>query len=411
MTALRKLGSKGYRVLRSYSRPSHLTVIARQLCKRHGPVHADSDHLEATIAWLCRSQDVVGGSGSSAGYFFETGWGPPYPETTGYIIPTLLRYADRCGDSSYVDRARSMGDWEIDIQLPSGAVRGGRGINDYPIVFNTGQVMLGWCSLYRVTQEDRFLTAAVDAANWLLTVQDADGKWRRHSFMDAPHAYHTRVAWALLETYQLAGEDRYRHAAESNIKWALSFSGRHGWLEYMGFTPDEAPLTHTIAYTLRGLLESARFLPDVTATEAKDLVLAAAHKTLRVYELRKRVPEDEPAFFPGAFAQDWRPARSPSCLVGNAQMAIIWLKVYQLTQDARFLNGALKMLDQVKQTQDLSSGNAGIHGGVAGSYPVWGPYLRLAYPNWAAKFFADALMLQEALMEPLEISRAPGVGT
>jgi len=281
----------------------------------------------------------------------------------------------------------------------------------YYLFFLTGQVMLGWCSLYRVTQEDRFLTAAVDAANWLLTVQDADGKWRRHSFMDAPHAYHTRVAWALLETYQLAGEDRYRHAAESNIKWALSFSGRHGWLEYMGFTPDEAPLTHTIAYTLRGLLESARFLPDVTATEAKDLVLAAAHKTLRVYELRKRVPEDEPAFFPGAFAQDWRPARSPSCLVGNAQMAIIWLKVYQLTQDARFLNGALKMLDQVKQTQDLSSGNAGIHGGVAGSYPVWGPYLRLAYPNWAAKFFADALMLQEALMEPLEISRAPGVGT
>ncbi len=446
MTALRKLGSKGYRVLRSYSRPSHLGVIAQQVCKRHGPVHADSDHLEATIAWLCRSQDVVGGSGSSSGYFFETGWGPPYPETTGYIIPTLLRYADRCGDSSYVDRALSMGDWEIDIQLgyiiptllryadrcgdssyvdralsmgdweivqlPSGAVRGGRGINEYPIVFNTGQVMLGWCSLYRVTHEDRFLTAAVDAANWLLTVQDADGKWCRHSFMDAPHAYHTRVAWALLETYQLAGEDRHQQAAESNINWALSRAGKDGWLEHMGFTPDEPPLTHTIAYTLRGLLESAPFLTEGTADEARNLVLAAAHKTLRVYELRKRAPEDVPALFPAAFVENWRPAYSPaSCLVGNAQMAIVWLKVYQLRQDARFLNAALKMLDQVKQTQDLSSGNAGIRGGVAGSYPVWGPYLRLAYPNWGAKFFADALMLQEALMEPLESGCSPGVGS
>ncbi len=412
MTALRKLGSKGYRVLRSYSRPSHLAVIARQVCRRHGPVHADSDHLEATIAWLCRSQDVVDGSGSSSGYFFETGWGPPYPETTGYVIPTLLRYADRCGDSSYVDRALAMGDWEIDIQLASGAVRGGRGINDYPIVFNTGQVMLGWCALYRVTHEDRFLTAAVDAANWLLTVQDADGKWRRHSFMDTPHAYHTRVAWALLETYQLAGEDRHRHAAENNINWALSLSGRHGWLEHMGFTPDEPPFSHTIAYTLRGLLESAPFLTEATADKARDLVLAAAHKTLRLYELRKLAPEDMPAFFSAAFAENWRPARSPSsCLVGNAQMAIVWLKVYQLTQDARFLNAALKMLDQVKQTQDLSSGNAGIRGGVAGSYPVWGPYLPLAYPNWAAKFFADALMLQETLMEPLESGCPPGVGT
>ena len=409
MTALRKLGSKGYRVLRSYSRPSHLSVIARQVCKRQCPVYSDSDHLEATIAWLCRSQDVVGGSGSSSGYFFETGWGPPYPETTGYIIPTLLRFAERREDSDYIERALTMADWEIDIQLPSGAVRGGRGINDYPIVFNTGQVILGWCALYRATNEDRFLTAAVDAANWLLSVQDADGKWRRHSFMDTPHTYHTRVAWALLETYQLAGDERHRRAAENNVGWALSCAGKSGWLEHMGFTSDEPPFVHTIAYTLRGLLESARFLAEDTAAAARSLVMAAAHITLRRYELRKHTPEDEPTYLPATFAENWRPAHSSSsCLVGNAQLAIIWLKVYQLTQDARFLNAALKMLDQVKQTQDLSSPNAGIRGGVAGSYPVWGLYLRLAYPNWAAKFFADALMLQDALMKPLECSSPPG---
>ena len=403
MTALRRFASKGYRLVRSYARPSHLTIIARQACRRHGRVYCDGDHLEATMAWLCRSQDIVGGSGSSSGYFFETGWGPPYPETTGYTIPTFLRYAELHGGGAYVDRAVSMGDWEIDIQLPSGAVRGGRGINDYPIVFNTGQVMLGWCALFRVTQEERFLKAATDAANWLLTVQDADGKWHKYSFMDTPHAYHTRVAWALLETHQLAGDERYRNAAQNNIAWALSGAGEDGWFKHMAFTPDEPPLTHTIAYTLRGLLESASLL-RVDAGGARNLVLRGAHKTLRMYELSKRDPEGSPTFFPAAFSENWRPASTSSCLVGNAQMAIIWLKVYQLTQDPRFLNAALKMLDHIKQTQNLNSRNAGIRGGVAGSYPVWGSYLHLAYPNWAAKFFADALMLQDSLMKSFSSS-------
>ena len=33
---------------------------------------------------------------------------------------------------------------------------------------------------------------------------------------------------------------------------------------------------------------------------------------------------------------------------------------------------------------------------------MWGGYERFGYPNWAAKFLADALMLQERVMEPLE---------
>jgi hypothetical protein len=402
MTALRKLGSKGYRLARSYSRPSHLVAIARQACGRRGRLRSDGDHLAATIAWLCRSQDVVGGSGSSSGYFFETGWGPPYPETTGYIIPTFLRYGDLCGDDAYVDRAVSLGDWEIDIQLASGAVRGGQGINDYPIVFNTGQVILGWCSLYRVTQEKRFLDAATDAANWLLAVQDADGKWRKHTFMDMPHAYHTRVAWSLLETHRLTADERFRGAAERNIAWTLSCARSNGWIERMGFTLEEPPLTHTIAYTLRGLLESSALLANNTGADAESLVMRAADKTLRHYELNKRTPEAVPGYLAASFKQDWQPAHTSSCLVGNAQIAILWLKIYERTKDARFLNGALKMLDHVKWTQDLSSHNPGIRGGIAGSYPIWGPYLRLAYPNWAAKFFADALMMQESLMKTLE---------
>ena len=54
------------------------------------------------------------------------GWRPAFPETTGYIIGTLLEHAARTGDESLVTRAREMGDWEIEVQNPDGGVMTGR---------------------------------------------------------------------------------------------------------------------------------------------------------------------------------------------------------------------------------------------------------------------------------------------
>jgi hypothetical protein len=37
-----------------------------------------------------------------------TGWGPSYPETTGYIVPTMLEQSTRRGDAVLRERARRM---------------------------------------------------------------------------------------------------------------------------------------------------------------------------------------------------------------------------------------------------------------------------------------------------------------
>ena len=146
-----------YECLRLVSRPGHWSALWRDWSPAV-PSHRDDDaHLNAALAWLCRAQDAVPG-GVSAGYFFKRGWMPAYPETTGYIIPTFLA-------QGLDDRALALGEWEIAVQLPEGAVRGGIGLNDYPIVFNTGQVILGWTALYRATGEERFLQAASRAAD------------------------------------------------------------------------------------------------------------------------------------------------------------------------------------------------------------------------------------------------------
>jgi hypothetical protein len=48
-------------------------------------------------------------------------------------------------------------------------------------------------------------------------------------------------------------------------------------------------------------------------------------------------------------------------------------------------------------TQDLTARDDGIRGGIKGSDPIHAEYGTYEYLNWAAKFFADALMLEERL--------------
>ena len=124
-------------LVRSIYIPSKMRVILQDFLGLSQKPESDHEHLKAAMKWLCRAQDITGTGGCSASYRFDSGWAQPYPETTGYIISTFLRYAGFSKDDSYLTRAKQMGDWEIEIQLPSGAVRGGSGVNPYPIVFNT----------------------------------------------------------------------------------------------------------------------------------------------------------------------------------------------------------------------------------------------------------------------------------
>ena len=62
-------------------------------------------------------------NGSAAYYStwnpFRKSWAPAYPETTGYLIETLLDY-----NSEYpwtADYAEKCADWLLGVQMPSGA--------------------------------------------------------------------------------------------------------------------------------------------------------------------------------------------------------------------------------------------------------------------------------------------------
>ena len=65
------------------------------------------------IDWLGRAQDnsLLGDGGVARYYSLLSGWSSSYPETTGYIIPTLVEYSKKTGNTAIFQRAKRMLDW------------------------------------------------------------------------------------------------------------------------------------------------------------------------------------------------------------------------------------------------------------------------------------------------------------
>ena len=377
-------------------RPRHAGLVWDSLRGVASAPQSHEVHAAAAIDWLCRAQDVRDGQadagGVSAGWSFEDGWLPSYPETTGYIIETMLAAAQALRRPALVDRARRMIDWELAIQLPGGAFPGHFGEpGSRPVIFNTGQIMHGMIAGHTQLGHDDCLAAAVRAGHWLADQQDDDGCWRRFEHNDTPHVYNTRATWPLLATGLLAGEPRLVRAARRNLDWALTQQTASGWFATNAFVPGCSPFTHTIAYAIRGLLESGVLLGEPR-------YLDAALKAGRGLAAVQRAD----GWLAGTYRDGWVADAGYACLTGVAQMSLNWTRLAQATGDEGLRGNARSALAYLKTTQRLEHADPAVCGGIAGSSPIWGDYSRFEYPNWAAKFFVDAL-----LMDQLDISVPP----
>jgi hypothetical protein len=345
---------------------------------------------DEAIAWLVRSHEVTGRRGSSRGYSLLSGWAPAFPETTGYLIGTLLAFARLHVRDDLVSHAQAMADWELGVQGADGGIRQGL-ITTRPIrsiAFNTGMVMHGWLDLHAASGDERYLSAAREGGRFLVRSQQRDGTWvGPHSYRGIPHTYKSRVAWALLKLARATGEPAPRDAAIRTLDWVISVQRPNGWFEHCAFEPGTLPNTHGIAYTIRGLVESAALLDDERYLDSA---------------ARASVPLIDRLTAEGTLASKWRPDWTPAsrsvCLTGLAQLGGAWLRIDEVTGDARFRRAGEAAIAQARRHQ-LGGSNPNTRGALPGSFPVFGRYAPFACPNWATKFLVDALLI-----------RASGVG-
>jgi hypothetical protein len=226
------------------------------------------------------------------------------------------------------------------------------------------------------------LEAAVRAGRWLAAQQDERGVFVRYEHHGAPHVYNTRGTWALVKTALLAGDGELRRAAVRHLDWALAQQTPSGWFARNAFVEGRQPFTHTIAYAIRGLLESGLLLGEPRYVDA-------AVRAARGVAGQQRAD----GWLAGTYDDGWVSQDTYCCLTGVAQMCICWSRLRDGAGETGFAANIDSGIAYLKSSQRLDDPAHEVRGGIAGSWPIWGAYSRFEFPNWAAKFFADALML------------------
>ncbi|MFQ5728831.1 MAG: hypothetical protein ACE5GN_00530, partial [Waddliaceae bacterium] len=280
-----------------------------------------------------------------------------------------------------------MAKWEIEIQMPSGAVQGGTVCppeKQTAAAFNTGMVLEGWSAAYRESGDAAYLEAGRRAADFLAGDINEEGYFKTNGqfvSLGEIKTYNCLCAWALYKFGEDAKDSSYKDAAMHVIEAALRQQQANGWFDNNCLGDPKTPLLHTIGYTLQGILEvgilseNKRFI---------DAVLLGTDPLLARLSLN--------GFTYGRFYADWEPAVFSSCLTGSAQIAVIFYRLYEYTDDKKYREAADRLVNYLKALQLLHSKDKGVNGALSGSFPPFGGYIPADYPNLATKYFLDSLM-------------------
>ena len=340
-----------------------------------------ADHARAAVAWLLRAAKV-GGGGFAHSLHLVRGWLPAYPETTGYILPTLALAGRRYGLPETEAALARAWQWLQAIQESDGSFTDLAG---RPQVFDTAQVLIGACFQARAGVPEA-AAVAERACRWLLREQTSDGSFVTHAYKGRAHAYYSRVGAALLDAGQLLGLPEVIAAGLRNLDWTLAQQQSDGWFEHMSFA-EEPPYSHTIVYTLDGLLAGYCLSGQ---THLLDAVLRCA------VPLREAITKHG-----GVIRSQYRPGFVPVdeevCIAGLCQWSALCFRLEYLGI-AGFREQAEVSLEAAMRLQ-LHSPLGDLDGGLPGSKPFSGRYMRFSLPNWAAKFFLDALLQAEGGFE------------
>ena len=246
--------------------------------------------LDAALDWLIQAHDTTGNGA----------FPPHYP-----VIPTLYLAAWHLERPELAQRAACAAQRAVELQLSSGAVWGG--------VVGTGRALLGWLSAFAETGSGVFAGAARRAGRFLFATLDHEGVWRR----DGAHSPHT--AWALAETGRRLGAPELRAAAAKHLRAVARLQHDDGWMPDARF-PERSRGLADLADAIRGLLEGGRVLRD------EQLIALAGRAAAGIAAAQAREGR-----LPDRFAAGWQAADSSCCSVGQAHMANVWLRLYEIT--------------------------------------------------------------------------------
>ena len=375
-------------------RPVYLKKIFEDQLGIIGPLISKEEALCNIFSWIDQSFNATSDGGSSAYYQMGMGWQASYPETTGYLIPTLYKYADHTADPHWRQRALKAAKWLLSIQSSEGGWQGLQINQKAPLkVFNTGMIIDGLVCAYKREHDPAFFEAALRGAKWIYSNMDQNGRFSKnnHSNGGALDALVVASTLELLPYLEERDKQWLMEKAKFALNFILSLATPNGLINLCNddhiLKNRKTALTHHLGYVLDGLLRSYAF---IKSDDCFDMVEKTAENLMRLFEVRLSLASD--------YYEDWSPYRDrffgnySMCLTGSSQMAVVWLRLFSYNKDLRFKNAALKLTDQISCISNRKYGVPGMDNGIAGSYPVNCFYQYYQFVNWAAKYHADALL-------------------
>lgn len=300
--------------------------------------------IASATAWIKRN------TVADSGIIVHSGQQQPYPEVTGYFIPTLLSMGEQ-------GLARQYARWLTTVQLSDGSFGSPNGRSGF--AFDTGQVIRGWVSiLHHMPELEEPLRRACD---WLLSSSDAStcrlpvpqpgGDWSLGERGEVNESIHLYVLAPLREAGEKLGERRYQQFVTKALSYYLS-------LPTLDRFQQRNALTHFYAYVQEALVE------------------------LGYEEIARRGMSAVVGYQSGNGAMPAYSDVSWVCSTGLAQLAKVW---YALGEGAR----ADKAMEYLGTLQNASGGFFGSYGPGAGYFPQ-------QEISWAVKYAIDAFHAQIA---------------
>jgi Glycosyl Hydrolase Family 88. len=395
---------------------SHIKAVVNDLFDDRQSIFDNQIHINGAIQWIFNAQDSLKTGGIPADYCFTWGWSNPYPETSGYIIYSLINYLNVFPESEMNDeiiqRSIWIGDWLLSIQNDNGSYYEGLHAEKKNLLhknmiiqresaFETAQIIAGLLSLYKKTHDNKYLDASIKSGDWLIKTQETEGYWNL-SHQNKPRSYDVYIGWRLLELYQIVPNPDYLYSAIKVFDWASELQKENGFFLECSHLINRDPWTHGIGYTVEAYIEAYVILKRLNI-ESNYLSIAqrTADTLLKLYHIRgfKSIYYQDKGFIPASFNENWESKVKFMHLSGCAQIALCWLKLFEITRDYRYLNAGIKLNKDIKSIQNLHSNNKGIRGGIKGSHPIWGFSSPFRFTNHSVKFFIDSLLEESLIMK------------
>lgn len=287
---------------------------------------------EKSIQWLLNHVTKEGGIAYGA---IEKN---PYPEVTGYIVPTLFQYG-------YETEAKNAVEWLISIQQEDGGFRGLSGESEY--IFDTAQILRGFNSfLQQGMSHNRILAAIEKACEYLYKGMLDNGKKGYQLEYENDNYIPETILLYTLQSFKEAAEFLRREDYLLALDNALEF-----YLKQERIL-DKNDLTHFTAYQIEALIDMSKeeFVAEILEYYKEQLYTKG--------------------YIPAKEGVDW------ICTPGMAQLAKCWYKL-----------GENEPADHVMEWLERNQLETG---GFLGSYGKGAEYFPQEELSWAVKYYLDA---------------------